>query len=142
MIKSLVSVLNYDNIRSKIDKVSIPFNNKELSERFISEHVQSVRVDNRENKIVVTLKAKADSEDADLIIPDFIKNLGEIVNQEKVAIKYAVSKTKPIKIEFILVQKLKSSTGINMEQLADMKERYNLSDDFYKALVKLSIVGN
>jgi hypothetical protein len=75
-------------------------------------------------------------------VPDFIRNLGEIVNQKKIAVKYSVSKTSPIRIEFILVQKAKNKDMINSEQLADMKERYELSDEAYRALVKFFVVGN
>ena len=142
MIRLLNALLSYDHIRSNIDKINIPFEDQELSERFVHEHVKSVSVDHKSHKIVIRLKSNATEQDAHALIPDFIRNLGEIVNQKKIAVKYSVSKSEPYRIEFILVQKMKSKDTINSEQLADMKERYGLSDDAYRALVKFFVVGN
>lgn len=142
MLRLLNSILNYDNIKSSVDKISIPFDESELSEQFISEHVKSVTVDHQNSYIVIKLTNESTEDDAKSLIPDFIKNLGDIINKKKIAVKYSITKTNPIKIEFILVQKFKDDQSINREQLLDMKERYNLTDDAYRQMLKFFIVGN
>ena len=143
LLRAMNSILNHDSIRSTVDKIVIPFNNEELSERFVHDHVASVNVDKDQHKIVITLKKDATVADAEALVPDFMRNMAEIVNQKKIAIKFHIAKNKsPLQIEFVLIQRYKNKTAISREQLADMKDRYNLSDDAYNELIKFFVVGN
>lgn len=134
-------MLAFDSLRTDIEKINIPFTQKELSKKFVSEHVRKVTVDDDNHKIVVLLKKGTTQEDIDLLIPDFMKNLGAIVNLRKLAIKYHINVTVP-SVEFVIIHKTKDKGIINRSQLDDMRDRYDLSDEAFRNLVKALTIGN
>lgn len=100
-----------------------------------------MKIDDDEHKIIVLLKKGTTQEDIDLLIPDFMRNLGAIVNQKKLAIKYHVNVTTP-SIEFVIIHKTKDKGVINRSQLEDMRDRYDLPDETFRSLVRFLNVGN
>ena len=142
LLRVMNGILNHDSIRSSVDKIVIPFKNEELTDRFVHKHVAGVDIDHDQHKIVITLTKDASLDDARALAPDFTTNLAEIVNQKKIAIKFNIINKSPIRIEFILIQRFKNKTAISREQLADMKDRYNLTDEAYNELIKFFVVGN
>ena len=134
-------ILAYDSLRTDLEKINIPFSEKELSQKFISEHVKKVLVDDEEHKIVVLLKSGTTVDQINLIIPDFMRNLGGIVNLKKLAIKYLPDITVP-SISFVIIHKTKDKSVINREVLADMRERYSLTNEAFRGLVKALTIGN
>ena len=134
-------ILAYDSLRTDLEKINIPFSEKELSQKFISEHVKKVLVDDEEHKIVVLLKSGTTVDQINLIIPDFMRNLGGIVNLKKLAIKYLTDIHVP-SISFVIIHKTKDKSVINREVLADMRERYSLTNEAFRGLVKALTIGN
>lgn len=139
----LAKILSYDNIHAEVDRIQIPFTRGELSKRFISDHVKLVKIDDQRHKIIVQLKPDATEDDANLLVPDFMKQMAEVVNQKKIALKYAITKRSAgYAIEFILLHKAKDSGAVNRHQIEDMRDRYDLSDQAYRSLLKFFVVGN
>jgi hypothetical protein len=75
LLRAMNGILNHDSIRSVVDKIVIPFNNGELSERFVHDHVANVNVDKDQHKIVITLKKDATVSDAEALVPFSRTNL-------------------------------------------------------------------